>query len=214
MSSFFKKRRSTKKGAALLADEQHDVSCGPIDPMAPLMAPPAVAESPPMCGPSASATTSSKHLPRTPVPPRRAEEQGQLLVGVRSASDLAAVNIGGRSSDPFVKVLVRTPSDKPMERKTRSVTKSLDPVWEEELSFRDVHGDGELPAIEISIWDVSERTSSDPRQPSAMASVRAGSLLSASLGRTPWVYPLRRTRPSVSTRSSPSAGCVCATSRR
>ncbi|KOO24435.1 c2 domain containing protein [Chrysochromulina tobinii] len=89
---------------------------------------------------------------RPPVLPRKATAPGQLLIGVRSAKDLAAVNSSGRTSDPYVKVTVYTPSQV-LEKKTTPRMRTLAPEWEEELSFGNVYGDGELPMVELAVYD-------------------------------------------------------------
>ena len=105
---------------------------------------PALADEPPPSKPRGSQ--------RPPVLPRKATAPGQLLIGVRSAKDLAAVNSSGRTSDPYVKVTVYTPSQV-LEKKTAPRMRTLAPEWEEELSFGNVYGNGELPLVELSVYD-------------------------------------------------------------
>ena len=96
-----------------------------------------------------------------PAQPRTAAQerlhgQGVLRVLVRRASGLKGADRGGTSSDPYVVVKIGA-----QEQRTRTIMRSLNPVWEQTLEFRGSLTDLLAQSMSLSVKDHDEISRDD-----------------------------------------------------
>ena len=89
-------------------------------------------------------------LPAQPGPAaqERLHGQGVLHVLVRRASGLKGADRGGTSSDPYVVVKIGA-----QEQRTRTIMRSLNPVWEQTLEFRGSLADLLAQSMSLTVKD-------------------------------------------------------------
>jgi len=77
---------------------------------------------------------------------------GTLLVVVKNAADLPAMDLNGKSDPYCVMQFVRPDGTKERTsaKRTRTISKTLDPVWEETYALAVPRGDSEL---RVDVWD-------------------------------------------------------------
>ena len=100
-------------------------------------------------------------LPAQPTQPGAAAQerlhgQGVLRVLVRRASGLKGADRGGTSSDPYVVVKIGA-----QEQRTRTIMRSLNPVWEQTLEFRGSLSDLLAQSMSLSVKDHDEISRDD-----------------------------------------------------
>merc|ERR1719424_1350616 len=78
----------------------------------------------------------------------RLHGQGVLRVLVRRASGLKGADRGGTSSDPYVVVKIGA-----QEQRTRTIMRSLNPVWEQTLEFRGSLAELLAQSMSLSVKD-------------------------------------------------------------
>eukprot|EP00040_Diaphanoeca_grandis_P034180 m.210698 g.210698 ORF g.210698 m.210698 type:complete len:641 (+) comp33089_c0_seq1:146-2068(+) len=83
----------------------------------------------------------------------------QLIVQIFEASSLLACDLNGKS-DPYVKLKLEPDVDKESKRKTAVSKKTLDPVWNETITY-ELAGFKGMERLQISIWDWDLITKND-----------------------------------------------------
>lgn len=86
---------------------------------------------------------------------------GRLHIRVMNAEDLPPIDSTG-DTNPFVRCYLLPSNGVKGKRKTSVIPKSLDPVWEEECTYKMVKFDDLWnQALEVSVWDSDRRGSNN-----------------------------------------------------
>ncbi|CAF0865041.1 unnamed protein product [Rotaria sordida] len=88
-------------------------------------------------------------------------EREQLVIRIIRAKNLLAKDTNGYS-DPFVKVYLLPGRDQENKRRTKHVSKSLNPVWDHAVIYGNIHREElQYKTLEFTVWDYDRFKAND-----------------------------------------------------